>query len=70
MEAGESPTEWLNAREASRWLGLPVRTLYQLIDDGELPAYRSGSDIVLCRADVDAYGGGRSASEDPSASSP
>lgn len=55
MESPESAEGWLNPREASKCLGLPVRTVYTLIDEGRLPAYRSGSDIVLRPADVEAY---------------
>jgi excisionase family DNA binding protein len=68
MEAGESASQWLNTREASRWLDVPVRTLYQLIDDGELPAYHSGPDIMLRRFDVDSYRGRAPGNEETSPS--
>ncbi len=55
MESPESTDRWMNTRQASKCLGLPVRTVYTLIDEGQLPAYRSGSDIVLRPADVEAY---------------
>ena len=55
MEGPESRDSWLNTREVSQRLGLPVRTVYRLIDEGHLPAYRSGSDIVLRPDDVEAY---------------
>ena len=51
----ENDGSWLNTREASRRLGLPVRTVYRLIDEGQLPAYRSGSDIGLRPDDVETY---------------
>ena len=55
MKSHERPNEWLNPREASHRLGVPVRSLYQLIDEGKLPAYHSGPDILLRPVDVDAY---------------
>ena len=54
MKSHERPNE-LNPREASHRLGVPVRSLYQLIDEGKLPAYHSGPDILLRPVDVDAY---------------
>ncbi len=46
---------WLSTREAAGFLGLNLRTVYRLIDDGALPAYRLGRVIRLRRADVEAY---------------
>lgn len=46
---------WLSTREAARRLGLTARTLYRLIDNGELPAYRFGRVIRLQAAEVDAF---------------
>lgn len=37
---------------AARQLGLTLRTLYRLIDEGALPAYRFGRVIRLKAADV------------------
>ena len=47
---------WLNPREASTRLGMPIRELYRLIDERQLPAYRFGPDLLLRAADVEAYG--------------
>jgi excisionase family DNA binding protein len=46
---------WLSTREAADRLGLATRTLYRLIDAGELPAYRFGRVIRLQQAEVDAF---------------
>ncbi len=46
---------WLSTAEASEQLGLTVRTLYRLIDAGEVPAYRFGRVIRLRQPDIDAF---------------
>ncbi|MEX0705095.1 MAG: helix-turn-helix domain-containing protein [Nitriliruptoraceae bacterium] len=43
---------WLSTREAARRLGLTTRTLYRLIDDGKLPAYKFGRVIRLQESEV------------------
>ena len=47
--------QWLGTAEAARYLGLTSRTLYRLIDEGQLPAYKFGRVIRLKQADVDAF---------------
>jgi excisionase family DNA binding protein len=46
---------WLSTREAARQLGITTRTLYRLIDSGQLPAYKFGRVIRLQEAEVDAF---------------
>jgi excisionase family DNA binding protein len=46
---------WMNSAEASKRLGITVRTLYRFIDDGELPAYRFGRVIRLKANEVDKF---------------
>lgn len=46
---------WMNSAEASKRLGVTVRTLYRFIDDGELPAYRFGRVIRLKQDEVDSF---------------
>lgn len=46
---------WLSSREAARRLGITTRTLYRLIDEGRLPAYRLGRVIRLQQREVDAF---------------
>ena len=47
--------EWLSTEHAARRLGVTARTLYALIDKGELPAYKMGRVIRLRAHEVDAY---------------
>ena len=47
--------QWLSTKEASERLGLTLRTLYRLIDEGQLAAYKFGRVIRLKEADVDAF---------------
>lgn len=47
--------EWLSTRQAAAALGVPVRRLYRIIDEGRLPAYKFGRAIRLRRDDVDLY---------------
>lgn len=51
-QSGNEPIEWLTSKEAARSLGITTRTLYRLIDSGELPAYRFGRVIRLQEAEV------------------
>lgn len=46
---------WLSTREAARHLGITTRTLYRLIDGGQLPAYKFGRVIRLKESEVDAF---------------
>lgn len=51
--AGE--IEWLSTKEAARRLGITPRTLYRLIDEGQLPAYKMGRVIRLQATEVDQF---------------
>jgi excisionase family DNA binding protein len=46
---------WLGTQEAARHLGITPRTLYRLIDEGEIAAYKLGRVLRLKLADVDAF---------------
>lgn len=50
-----SSDRWMSTREVSEDLGITLRTLYRIIDDGQLPAYKFGRVIRLQRADVEAF---------------
>src|SRR3954462_13992568 len=50
-----SPWEWMGSPDAARYLGLGLRTLYRLIDVGELPAFQLGRVIRLRRHELDDY---------------
>jgi excisionase family DNA binding protein len=47
--------EWLSTPEAARFLGIVPRTLYRLIDSGQLPAYRFGRVIRIKAEDLEAF---------------
>src|SRR5437879_6568632 len=46
---------WLSTRDAAEYLGVPLRTLYLLIDEGRLSAYKLGRNIKLKAAEVEAF---------------
>jgi excisionase family DNA binding protein len=46
---------WLSTKEAARRLGITTRTLYRLIDSGQIPAYKFGRVIRLQEAEVDTF---------------
>lgn len=47
--------QWLGTAEAARHLGLTPRTLYRLIDEGQIPAYKFGRVIRLKLDDIEAF---------------
>jgi excisionase family DNA binding protein len=53
----EAPTEpiWLGTQDAARQLGITTRTLYRLIDEGEIPAYKLGRVFRLRLSDVEVF---------------
>ena len=48
-------SEWVSTRQAVELLQVTPRTLYRLIDDGHLPAYRFARVIRLRRRDVNEF---------------
>ncbi len=50
-----SDGEWLSTNQVAWQLGIVPRTVYRLIDRGELPAYRIGRVIRVRASDADAY---------------
>ncbi|HEX3394769.1 MAG TPA: helix-turn-helix domain-containing protein [Acidimicrobiales bacterium] len=51
----EDGVHWMSTGQAARRLGVTVRTLYRLIDEAELPAYKFGRVIRLQQEEVDAF---------------
>ena len=47
--------EWLSTADAANRLGINTRTLYRLIDGGEIPAYKFGRVIRVQGKDVEAF---------------
>ncbi len=46
---------WMSTAAAARRLGVTVRTLYRLINEAELPAYKFGRVIRLKQDEVDSF---------------
>ena len=46
---------WLSTAAACRRLGITVRTLYRLVNEGQIPAYRFGRVYRLKEDDVDRF---------------
>lgn len=53
--AMDDEIEWLGTKEAARRLGITTRTLYRLINEGQIPAYKFGRVIRLQSREVDAF---------------
>ncbi len=51
----EDEIRWMSTGEAAKRLGVTVRTLYRLIDESQLPAYKFGRVIRLQESQVDAF---------------
>lgn len=49
------PIRWMSTVEAAEYLGVNTRTLYRMIDEGSLPAYKFGRVIRLQENDVVAF---------------
>ena len=48
-------TEWLGTPEAAERLGITQRTLYRLIDEGQVPAYKMGRVLRVKASDLDVF---------------
>jgi excisionase family DNA binding protein len=46
---------WLGTTEAAERLGVVPRTLYRMIDEGLVPAYKMGRVIRVKESDLDAF---------------
>lgn len=49
------PWHWMGTTEVATYLGLSLRTVYRLIDTGEIPAFQLGRVIRCRRHEVDEY---------------
>ena len=52
---GDGQISWLSTDDAARRLGIIKGTLYRLIDQGEVPAYKFGRAIRLQQREVDDF---------------
>jgi len=48
-------TSWLGTPEAAERLGITQRTLYRLIDEGQLPAYKMGRVFRVKESDLEVF---------------
>jgi excisionase family DNA binding protein len=55
LPAVADDTRWLSTNAACRRLGITVRTLYRLVNEGQIPAYRFGRVYRLKEDDVDRF---------------
>ncbi len=46
------PITWMSTPDVAKYLGVNTRTVYRLIDEGELPAHKIGRVIRLQESDV------------------
>ncbi|NAZ73887.1 excisionase family DNA-binding protein [Kineococcus sp. T13] len=51
----DTTTQWTSTKKAAEQLGIGMRTLYRLIDEGQVPAYKFGRVIRLKQDEVDAF---------------
>lgn len=47
--------EWRGTKQAAAYLGVTPRTLYRLIDQGEIPGYYMGRVIRVQQEDLEAF---------------
>ncbi len=47
--------EWVSTKDAAEYLGVTLRTLYRLIDEGAIPAYKIGRVIRVQKPDLDQF---------------
>jgi putative molybdopterin biosynthesis protein len=52
MEHESAPVELVRAQEVADSLALPLRAVYVLVEQGELPAYRLGRRLRFDRSDI------------------
>lgn len=46
---------WLSTQQAARHIGVTPRTLYRMLDEGQLPGYRFGRVIRIKVSDLDVF---------------
>ena len=49
------PIRWMSTKETCEYLGITLRTLYRMIDEGQLPAYQMGRVFRLQHSDVESF---------------
>ncbi|HEY5706786.1 MAG TPA: helix-turn-helix domain-containing protein [Terrimicrobiaceae bacterium] len=62
-EAKVANQEFMRAKEAAAWLGVPLRSLHQYVQQGLLPSYKLGRHRLFRKRELlSALGADRSAS--------
>jgi excisionase family DNA binding protein len=51
-EAEAANQEFMRAKEAAAWLGVPLRSLHQYIQQGLLPSYKLGRHRLFRKAEL------------------
>jgi len=54
-DAGLPDTKYLTAKEATKFLNMPIATLYGLTSRREIPHFKRGSVLLFDRAELDAW---------------
>lgn len=52
---GMRSSGWLSTTEVRERLGITLRTLYRLIDEGQIPAYKIGRVIRMKEEDIEVF---------------
>lgn len=55
MHPMSEQTRWLSTKDAAERLGITSRTLYRLIDEGQIDAYQMGRVLRIMEKDVDLF---------------
>jgi excisionase family DNA binding protein len=55
MPSMRGTSGWLSTTEVRERLGITLRTLYRLIDEGQIPAYKIGRVIRMKAEDIDGF---------------
>ena len=53
--ASNGAAEWISSAKAAEHIGVALTTLYRLVDDGKIPAYRPGRSLRFRVSDLDAF---------------
>ena len=55
LPVAKDKSRWVSTREACDELGITLRTLYRIIDEGKLPCYQFGRVYRLKTDDVESF---------------
>lgn len=52
MQQKEPDREFISAKQAAAWLGIPLRSFYQYVREGLLPSYKLGRHRLFNRLEL------------------